>query len=106
MKAREHRTVSSGSLFYTSDSGRTIKMVEKLKEQLVLNMQILPSHILAKTLKVAGNHSVGNIWVSSGDLFEPASLPDDVTIFADHAFVNDLGRMVFSANRKGDHRNH
>lgn len=106
MKAREEHSISSGSFFYTSDLGSTIKMVEELKEKLVFNMQILPSRILAKTLEVTGNRSIENIWVSSGDLFKRAYLPDDVTTFADHAFENDLGRILFSANRKGHHGKH
>ncbi|SJM87275.1 probable Vacuolar protein sorting/targeting protein 10 [Zygosaccharomyces bailii] len=88
---------TNGVLFYTSDFGKTTKMVDQFKDVTVSDFQVLDSHILAYTLEDRFNRlSAAQLWVSSdGFNFKKAYLPTLLRYTSLYDATEDsLGRIV------------
>lgn len=84
-------------IFYTSDFGKSSKVIDQFKDLAVSDFQILDSHILIYTLEDKFNkRSASNLWVSSDGLtFNKAYLP--TILRGPRSFggrEDDLGRII------------
>lgn len=100
---KENWEQRNGTLFYTSDVGNSTKVVHELKGLLVSEMRILSSSVLIKTLEnvdVGGKNFNEKMWISTGETFKFAYLPDTVASFTILEVQDDLGRVFLEARQK------
>ncbi|CDH10642.1 uncharacterized protein ZBAI_02428 [Zygosaccharomyces bailii ISA1307] len=94
-------------IFYSTDLGSSTETVEEFGEDLVLNLQILRSRIMVKTLEITSdNTSTPKVWISTGDIFRLSSLPDSVSSLAGSLFEDDLGGLFCSVEMIGSKEKH
>lgn len=100
---------TSGMLFYTTDFGKTTKVVDQFKDrETVSDFQILNSRILAYTLEDQYNRgSASQLWVSNdGVKFEKAYLPTLLRYTSVYEATEDsLGRIVLPLYTTRDEHN-
>lgn len=85
-------------IFYTSDFGKSSKVIDQFKDLAISDFKILNSHILVYTLEDKFNReSASNLWVSSDGLtFNKAYLPTILRSPANFGIrEDDLGRIIF-----------
>lgn len=85
-------------IFYSTDLGSSTRVVEEFGEDLILNLQILPSSVMVKTLEIT---IYSKILDFDGDAFGLISLPDRVNSLTGPFFKDDLGRLFCSVKKEG-----
>lgn len=90
-------------LFYSLDFGKTMNLVEELKEYQVFRLKMFPRVVLSIARKDDHSHQIEELWFSTGGPFKRAILPREIKYPSfGEALEDDLGRILLPFYTKED----